>query len=131
MARSSERTTILIIEDEVNVRNFASRVLELEGYRVLHTGDREKGLRLVRKNRVSLVLLDLRLPEGDGWEVLEQLKSDPELSAIPIIVFTAVSEVAQKEKALSMGAAAYLVKPMSAASLKRTVARTLRREERH
>ena len=131
MARSSKRTTVLIIEDEVNVRNFASRVLELEGYRVLQAGDGEKGVRLARKNRVSLVLLDLRLPEGDGWEVLEELKSDPELSAIPIIVFTAAAGVAQKEKALSMGAAVYLVKPMSATSLKKTVARVLRQNERH
>ena len=77
------------------------------------------------------MLLDLRLPGGDGWEVLEQLKGDPALSSIPIIVFTAAAGAAQKEKALSMGAAVYLVKPMSAASLKRTVARVLRREERY
>ena len=130
MARSPKRPTVLIIEDEVDVRNFASRVLELEGYRVLQAEDGEKGLRLARKNRVTIVLLDLRLPGGDGWEVLKQLKSDPVLSSIPVVMFTASAAVSRRTQALAAGAADYLVKPMSAASLKRTVARNLYREER-
>ncbi len=129
MARNSKRTTVLIIEDEVNVRGFASRVFELEGYQVLQAEDGEGGLRLARENRVALVLLDLRLPGVDGWEVLKQLKSDPELSLIPIIVFTAAAGAAQKEKALSMGAVDYLIKPLSARSLKQAVAHAIGRKK--
>ena len=117
--------TVLIIEDEVDVRNFASRVLELEGYRVLQAEDGEEGMRLVGKRRVALVLLDLRLPGCDGWEVLKQLKSDPELSSIPVIVFTASAALPQRERALNMGAADYLVKPLSAARVKETVVHIL------
>ena len=51
--------TILVVEDEADVRNFASRVLELEGYRVLQAEDGEEGMRLVRKRQVALVLLEL------------------------------------------------------------------------
>ncbi len=130
MAKRREAKTVLIIEDEADVRNFASRVLELEGYHVLQAGDNEKGFRLLRESQVSLVLLDLRLPGNDGWVVLEQIKSEPELSAIPVIVFTASAGVPQRERALSMGAADYLVKPLSAARLKEAVARILRRKKR-
>jgi DNA-binding response OmpR family regulator len=128
MAESHETKTILIIEDEADVRNFASRVLELEGYGVLQAEDGGEGMRLVRQNCPSLVLLDLRLPKRDGWTVLEQMKNESGLSAIPVIVFTASAGVSQRERALRMGAAAYLVKPLSAASLRRAVARILRRK---
>ncbi len=100
-------------------------MLELEGYHVLQAGDGEEGMRLVRESQVALVLLDLRLPGLDGWAVLEQIKSEPEVSAISVIVFTASAGVPQHERALSMGAADYLVKPLSAARLRKAVARIL------
>ncbi|MFC2022521.1 response regulator [Chloroflexota bacterium] len=128
MAKKHETKTVLIIEDEPDVRNFASRTLELEDYHVLQAEDAEEGMRLLREIRVSLVLLDLRLPGRNGWTVLELIKSEPELSAIPLVVFTASAGVSQRERALKMGAADYLIKPLSAASLKKAVARILRQE---
>ncbi|MFQ5996510.1 MAG: two-component system response regulator [Dehalococcoidales bacterium] len=121
MAKTYEINTVLIIEDEVDVRNFAARVLELEGYQVLQAEDVDTGLRLAKENRVALVLLDLRLPNRSGWAVLVLMKNEPDLSSIPIIVFTASAGVTQRERALNMGAADYLVKPLSAASLKTAV----------
>jgi len=126
MAKKGSRTTILIIEDEDEIRTFASRVLELEGYRVLQAGDGDEGLRLARGNQVALVLLDLRLPGRDGWAVLSQMKDDPELSSIPVVVFTASAGVPQQSRALAGGAADYLVKPLSATSLRKSIARVLR-----
>jgi len=123
--KTCETNTVLIIEDEVDVRNFASRVLELEGYHVLWAGDVDTGLRLARENQVALVLLDLRLPNRSGWAVLVLMKNEPEFSAIPIVVFTASAGVIQRERALKMGAADYLVKPLSAASLKTAVGNIL------
>lgn len=130
MAKKRETKTVLIIEDEANIRNFASRVLELEGYRVLQAGEGEEGMRLLREGQVSLLLLDLRLPGRNGWTVLEQIKNEPELSAIPVIVFTASAGVSQQERALSMGAADYLVKPLSSAKLKEAVTRILPQKRR-
>jgi adenylate cyclase len=121
MAKTHETKTILIIEDEADARQFASRVLQLEGYCVLQAEDGDEGLRLARESQVALVLLDLRLPGDDGWAVLQQMKTEPALSAIPVIMFTASAGVSQRNKALSMGAADYLVKPLSAASLKGVV----------
>jgi adenylate cyclase len=126
MAKKGNRATILIIEDEDDIRIFASRVLELEGYRVLQAGDGDEGLRLARGNQVALVLLDLRLPGRDGWAVLSQMKDDPELSSIPVVVFTASAGVPQQSRALAGGAADYLVKPLSATSLRKSIARILR-----
>lgn len=128
MPKRHEAKAILIIEDEADIRHFASRLLELEGYRVIQAVDVDEGMKLMRQSQPSLVLLDLRLPKRDGWTVLEQMKSESGLSAIPVIVFTASAGVSQRERALRMGAAAYLVKPLSAACLKKAVIRILRKK---
>jgi DNA-binding response OmpR family regulator len=101
-------------------------VLELEGFRVLQAEHGDAGLRLARSIRVDLILLDLRMPERDGWSVLEEVKSDMELMAIPVVVFTASAAESQRGKALRMGAADYLVKPLSATSLNEAVTHILR-----
>ena len=125
MEKIPETKRILIIEDEAEVLHFASRVLELEGYHVLQAKDTKEGMRLIREGRIGLVLLDLRLPRCDGWAVLKQLKSDPELSSIPVVVFTASAAVSQRNRALAEGASDYLVKPLSAARLRKAVASAL------
>ena len=125
MAKTYAIKTVLVIEDEANVRKFACRVLELEGYHVLQAENDEEGMRLMRASQISLVLLDLRLPGHDGWSILEQMKNESALSAIPVIVFTASAGTPQREKALNMGAADYLVKPLSAANLKKAVTHVL------
>ncbi len=126
MSKKYQVRTVLVIEDEANIRNFASRVLDLEGYRVLQAENDYEGLRLVRESQIDLILLDLKLPGVDGRLVLEQLKNDPELSSIPVVVFTASAAASQREKALKMGATDYLIKPVGATSLKEAVARSLR-----
>jgi len=125
LSKKYQVRTVLIIEDEANIRNFASRVLELEGYRVLRAENGDEGFRLMRESQVALILLDLRLPDEDGWLVLKQLKNDPELSSIPIVVFTASAAASQREKALRMGAVDYLVKPVSTTRLREAVTRAL------
>jgi DNA-binding response OmpR family regulator len=113
--------TVLIIEDEAEIQNFISRVLELEGYRVFRAGDGKTGMDLLQENSIDLVLLDLRLPVRDGWSVLREMKRRPRLSDIPVIVLTAIAETIQRKKTLRMGATRYLIKPLSAHSLTRTV----------
>jgi len=130
MVKKGSKATVLIIEDEDDIRTFASRVLELEGYHVLQAVDGDEGLRLARQGGISLVLLDLRLPVRDGWAVLSQMKGDPELSSIPVVVFTASAAAPQRSRALAAGVADYLVKPLSAASLKKSISRILRQKRR-
>jgi len=126
LLKKPEPKLILIIDDEDDIRIFASRLLEMEGYRVLQAGDGEEGLRMAGENLIDGVLLDIRMPGIDGWEVLQQLKEDSKLSATPVIVFTAYAEKMEQERALSMGASAYLIKPLSADQLMDSVARIFR-----
>ncbi len=120
--------TVLIIEDEGDIRHFIARVLELEGYQVLTAGDGPAGLALLHGNAIDLVLLDLRLPGMDGWTILREIKGDQALAAIPVVVLTAIAEAIQRKKTLRMGALKYLVKPLSAGMLSQTIAEVLRQK---
>lgn len=125
MTETEETKTILIVEDEPTVLNFISRVLELEGYHILQAKDTDEGLKLVVEKPFDLMILDLRLPGGDGFAILEKMKGDPRLMSIPVIVFTASAGPVKKEQVLRLGVTDYLVKPLSAAKLRKAVARIL------
>ncbi|OGN99813.1 MAG: hypothetical protein A2Y58_03745 [Chloroflexi bacterium RBG_13_51_52] len=131
MASRCEVNTVLIIEDEPDIQNFISRVLELEGYRVLKTGDGNRGLDILGENPVDLLLLDLRLHGRGGWSVLREMKRSQALPKIPVVVITAIAESAQRRKTLRMGVARYLVKPLSAHKLSMTIAGILDKKIEH
>ncbi len=130
MSKTHEPKTILVIEDEPDVRRFAVRVLELESYRVLQAEDGNTGLKMAQENDISLVLLDLRLPGIDGLEVLSRLKSQALLSNIPVVILTASAGEPEQGKAYNMGAANYLVKPISADDLKKAVVNAIKPKEK-
>jgi len=67
MSKKYQVRTVLVIEDEANIRNFASRVLDLEGYRALQAENDDEGLKLVGESQIDLILLDLKLTGDDGW----------------------------------------------------------------
>ena len=125
MKKGHKQKTILIIEDDVEIQAFSSKVLALEGYGTLVARSGEEGLLLLRENKADLLLLDLRLPGQSGWDVLKEIRNDPEIRTIPIIVFTASAAILQRMRAIDMGATSYLVKPLSAAQLKNAVAHHL------
>ena len=102
--------TILFIEDEPVLQKNVSRFLEQEGYQVKNALDGQLGLELAKKFKPDLILLDLILPKKDGFEVLKELKTDPETKNIPVIVLTNLEGNADVEKALSLGATTFLVK---------------------
>ncbi len=131
MAKKREAGTVLIIEDDADIQNFASRVLELEGFQVFRAGDGERGMEIIREESVSLVLLDLRLPRRDGWSILREIKGNTELSTIPVVVLTAIAETLQRKRTLRMGARKYLIKPISAQSLSKTIVSILHQSGRH
>ena len=126
MAGKSRMETVLVVEDEADVRTLVSRTLELEGYRVLQAMDGEAGLKVLTETRVDLVLLDLLLPVLDGWAVLQRIKENPELKAAPVIVFTASASLQKREEAFKLGASEYLMKPLNLDDLIKTVRRVLR-----
>jgi DNA-binding response OmpR family regulator len=101
---------ILVIEDDLFLRRIINKKLLKEGYSVIEAIDGEKGLKAVKEEKPDLVLLDLVLPEMDGFEILDKIKKDPAVSKIPVIVLSNLGEKNDIERGLKTGAADYLVK---------------------
>ena len=102
--------TILFIEDEPALQKTFGDILKQEGYEMISALDGEEGLRKVKEKKPDLILLDLILPKVCGFDILKQLKADPETEDIPIIVLTNLEGTGDIEKALELGATTYLVK---------------------
>jgi adenylate cyclase len=109
------RNQVLVIDDEDTVRDLMRRFLVREGFDVVTARDGEEGLALARQLRPSLITLDVMMPRRDGWSVLQELKSDPELSAIPILMLTILDD---KKKGYALGAAEYMTKPIDRGRLR-------------
>jgi CheY-like chemotaxis protein len=101
---------ILFIEDESALQKTFRNVLEKEGYEMISALDGESGLRLAKSQKPDLILLDLILPRKDGFEVLNELKSDESTKEIPVIVLTNLEDIESVERAIELGATTYLVK---------------------
>lgn len=101
---------ILLIEDDENLIRSLKDFIEKEGYEVSNAIDGEKGILAAKKNKPNLILLDIILPKKSGFTILEEIKSDPELKSIPVIILTNLEEEKDIEQALSLGAYTYLVK---------------------
>ena len=102
--------TILLVEDEPTLQKTLSTALQQEGYEVKNALDGEIGLQMAKELKPNLILLDLILPKMDGFEVLEQLKKEEETKELPVIILTNLESVQDIERALVLGANAYLVK---------------------
>lgn len=101
---------ILVIEDDKFLRELIARKLREEDYEVVEAVDGEEGVRKVKEEKPSLILLDLILPGIDGFEVLAKIKEDPSLSEIPVIILSNLGQRDDIEKGLKLGAVDYLVK---------------------
>jgi DNA-binding response OmpR family regulator len=102
--------TILFIEDEPTLQKTVGHFLEKEGYQVKSALNGKLGLEMAKKFKPDLILLDLILPKKDGFEVLQELKTDEATKNIPVIVLTNLEGSTDVERALSLGATTYLVK---------------------
>nr|OGZ58165.1 MAG: hypothetical protein A2827_02740 [Candidatus Spechtbacteria bacterium RIFCSPHIGHO2_01_FULL_43_30]OGZ60233.1 MAG: hypothetical protein A3B96_02585 [Candidatus Spechtbacteria bacterium RIFCSPHIGHO2_02_FULL_43_15b] len=101
---------ILVVEDDQFLRDLIVRKLEDESFEVLQAVDGEEGLRDAKENKPDMVLLDLILPGIDGFEVLRNMKSDKEISDIPIIILSNLGQRDDIEQGLKLGARDYLIK---------------------
>jgi len=103
---------ILCIEDEPEMIELVRLILERKGYRVTGALGGEKGLEELRKEKPDLILLDLMMPDMDGWEVYRQMKADPNLANIPVIVVTAKAQSIDKVLGLHIAKVEdYVTKP--------------------
>ncbi len=117
---------ILVIEDEERIVTLVRAYLERAGYRVLSAYDGKSGLELFHRERPSLVILDLMLPEVDGLDIARQIRQE---SDVPLIMLTARTEEADRVAGLELGADDYITKPFSLRELVARVRAVLRRAE--
>ena len=113
-------TCVLVIDDDPSQRDLMRRFLSKEGFFVRCADNGEEGLRLARQLMPIAITLDVMMPEMDGWAVLEELKSDPRLHEIPVIMLTMVDD---PERGLALGAADYLTKPVDRRRLSKILER--------
>jgi DNA-binding response OmpR family regulator len=108
---------ILIVEDDADVRLGLHVLLKAHNYESLFAGDAVTAVSEARKHLPDLILLDLGLPVGDGFVVLERFRANAYLAVIPVIVVTARDQHANKDRALKAGAKAFVQKPWNDAEL--------------
>jgi two-component system alkaline phosphatase synthesis response regulator PhoP len=116
--------TILVVDDEANIRELARAYLEKNGYRVLVAVNGQQALDTIRQQTPDLVVLDLMLPGIDGWEVCRRVRAT---SNLPILMLTARDDDIDKIVGLEMGADDYLTKPFNPRELVARVRAILRR----
>lgn len=120
------KPTILVVDDDTNLTTLYEAALAARGYRVVVTNNGETALDLAEKEKPDLILLDIMMPAIHGLHVLDILKATPETEGAKIIMLTALSDEATKEKALATGAIDYIVKSESnMADILERVARAL------
>ncbi|HBW48696.1 MAG TPA: hypothetical protein DEF47_02185 [Herpetosiphon sp.] len=116
---NNNQPKVLIIDDDRNVHHLLSRTLKREGWSVLSAFDGENGLAMVRNHHPTAILLDVLLPgHVNGWEILAEIKADPKIATIPVIMHTIVAEPNQ---GVSFGVYDYLIKPVDRGQLLRTL----------
>ncbi len=108
---------ILLVEDNENNRDMLSRRLQRKGYEVLLAEDGRQALEVAEAEKPDLVLMDMSLPEIDGWEATRRLKANPVTAGTPVIALTAHAMSGDREKALEAGCDDYDTKPVDLASL--------------
>jgi DNA-binding response OmpR family regulator len=109
---------LLVIDDEQDLLDFLHKILTEEGYSVLTAPDGVQGISRARHEHPDLILLDLMMPQMDGWEVLRILKSLPETARTPVVVLTARMDPQAKWEGWQQGAVDYITKPFSLQELK-------------
>ncbi len=108
---------ILIIEDEPDIRKNLEYNLSREGYSVLTAASIAEAEQLIYSNNLSLILLDLMLPDGSGLDLCKKMKSDPDVQNLPIIILTAKDDEVDKVVGFELGADDYVTKPFSVREL--------------
>jgi two-component system, cell cycle response regulator DivK len=108
---------LLLVEDNEDNRDAISRRLIRRGYQVSLACDGAQGLQAATAGTPDLILLDMNLPQIDGWEVARRLKANPVTQAIPIIALTAHAMLGDREKAIGAGCDGYHTKPIELAEL--------------
>lgn len=119
------KARILLVEDNQDNQDLMRFLLERAGYEVLAAGNGRQGMEAARRERPDVVVMDLSMPEMDGWHAARQMKNDPELRRIPLVAVTAHAMPGDQRKALEAGFDRYLTKPINIHMFDATVAQII------
>jgi CheY-like chemotaxis protein len=117
---------VLIVEDNVDNYELVRFLLERAGYQVLSAANGVEGVDAAKREQPDLILMDLSMPEMDGWKATAHLKSDAETRLIPVLALTAHTLPGDRKRAIDAGCDGYISKPIKVASFDKLVATLLR-----
>jgi len=103
--------TVLVVDDDPDIRSLATLTLRHVGYKVIEAKTGEEALEVIARDKPEGLLLDIQLPDIDGWEVLERLRKDSPLDGLGVVVFSAYGGDGAAEKAIELGSKGFLAKP--------------------
>jgi two-component system response regulator VicR len=122
----TDKKRILYIEDETEMIELTRIVLEREGFEMIGAVGGAEGIEAIRREKPDLILLDLMMPDVDGWEVYRQMKADKDLADIPVIIITARTQSIDKVLGLKVAKVAdYITKPFGPSDLIESIQRVL------
>ena len=117
--------TVMIIEDEEDAAELFAEMMRISGYHVVKTSKSAPAIEMMTTEKPDVILLDIMMPEISGLDILRQMRRDPALANIPVIVVTAKGMPADIKNGMEAGASTYLTKPVGFLDLKEAVARAL------
>ena len=127
MTTSNDKTTILYVEDNADNRTLVRRILMSQDYSLLEAKNASEALKIVNTTRPDLILMDINMPDMDGYTLTAKIKSMPGFERVPILALTANVMRGDKEKTLEAGCDGYIQKPLDIDQLIREVERFLSR----
>jgi CheY-like chemotaxis protein len=122
---TTPQKTVLIIEDEADAADLFAEMMRVSGFRVLKTSASAPAITMMIAEKPDIVLLDIMMPDVSGLDILRQMRADPELTNIPVVVVSAKSMPADIKNGMEAGASTYLTKPVGFLELKEAVERAL------
>jgi adenylate cyclase len=125
---NNQSSSVLVVDDIEMNRDMLCSLLEADGHKTSVAENGRLGLELIKAKPFDLVLLDVMMPEMNGYQVLEQLKSDPTLRAIPVIVLSALDEIGSVVRCIELGAEDYLPKPFDPVLLRARIGACLEKK---
>jgi len=125
LTNDKQQQRILVVDDSEDVQMLLGRLLKRAGYQMFFAGDGQTALLQAQRFHPDLILMDLSLPDMNGWDAVKQLRQMDEFQVTPIIAVTAHVSSAEKERAIAVGCSAHIGKPFDPEILLRSIARLL------
>lgn len=124
----ADQGVVLVVDDNEVNRDLLTRRLQRQGHRIVVAENGRQALERIREQPFDLVLLDIMMPEMNGYEVLERIKSDPELRHIPVVMISALDDIESVVRCIELGAEDYLFKPFNPTLLKARISACLEKK---